>query len=230
MMSTMTEMATPAVSLPEAGRVTLGDVSWEVYKALRDAPANRHVRMSYQDGRLELMSPLYRHELYAGRLAKVVLAVTGVLGIPCQESRATTFRRKGKGKGRAKGKGAEADTSFYIANEPSVRGKLKIDLKRDPPPDLAIEVDETTESGSKLPIFAALCVPEVWRFDTEDESLWMGRLLDDGSYLECERSVSLPMLTPERIINWLRRSTLLSESDWFMQLLGWVRAELVPGE
>ena len=45
----------------------------------------------------------------------------------------------------------------------AVRGLKRIDLRRDPPPDLVIEVDVTHSSVPRMPIYAALGVPEVWR-------------------------------------------------------------------
>src|SRR5262245_30965270 len=77
----------------DSGRVVLRDVPWEVYECLRSSEANRHVRMTYLRGTLELMSPRYRHEKYAHRLARLVMAVVEELDIPCACAGSTTFRR-----------------------------------------------------------------------------------------------------------------------------------------
>jgi len=50
----------------------------------------------------------------------------------------------------SKAVGKEADECFYIKNEAAVRGKLKIDLTVDPPPDLAIEIDVSNSSLDKM--------------------------------------------------------------------------------
>ena len=76
--------------------------------------------------------------------------------------RSTTWRRI------AKEKGLEADQSYYLINAPKVRGKREVDLVIDPPPDLAIEVENTASSVHQLGIYAALGIPEVWRFDGEE--------------------------------------------------------------
>jgi Uma2 family endonuclease len=57
-------------------------------------------------------------------------------------------------------KGIEPDPCFYIQNEASVRGKKRLDLSTDPPPDLAIEIDITSRTHPE--IYAALGVPELW--------------------------------------------------------------------
>jgi len=38
-----------------------------------------------------------------------------------------------------------------------------MDLAVDPPPDLVIEIDIPSPSFSKLPIYADMGVPDVWR-------------------------------------------------------------------
>jgi len=43
----------------------LHGVSWETYVALRDAPENSHLRMIFDRGDLEMMSPSKPHEQFA---------------------------------------------------------------------------------------------------------------------------------------------------------------------
>ncbi len=206
-------------------RIVLEGVPWKVYEALRRNPGNDGLRMAYDDGRLELMSPTYSHERETRGLGLVVHAVTLVLNIPCTSAGSTTFRRKGMGRNRGKGK--EADDCFYLANEPAVRGRKDLDLDAgDPPPDLAIEVDNTRDSRSKLPIDAGLGVPEVWRFD--GGALWFGRLGPDGAYEKIERSLALPLLTADVVASWLARSEGMDDTSRLRSLMEWARAELNP--
>ena len=211
-------------TLPDARLVLpLHGVSYDLYAQLRRVPANRHLRMAYHDGTLEIMSPLYRQEKFSRRIGLIVLAVTAVLGIPCQGAGSTTFSRRGRR--LLQGWGKEADQSFYLANERLLRGKEEISLDVDPPPDLWIEVDHRGNSRGRLPLYAALGVPELWRFRTRRESLWFGRLEGDA-YVEIERSIALPMLTPEIVLECLRLGDGLSESEWDVILRTWVGAHL----
>jgi Uma2 family endonuclease len=205
----------------DSDRVVLQNVPWEYYSRLSDDEANRHLRMSYYKGTLELMSPRYRHERSAARVGQFVMKLTEVLDIPCSESRSTTFRRE------AEGAGKEADTSFYLAHEPQIRDRDEIDLAVDPPPDLAIEVDNLADSRDKLSIYAALKVPEVWRYDARAGVLWFGRLQADGTYASLERSECLPMLTPGRVLEALALCRGLPESRWGRLLRDWV-SKLAP--
>jgi Uma2 family endonuclease len=215
-MSTFIASPPAGPSVPDVQRVILRNVPWDYYTRLRGDDANRHVRMSYYKGTLELMSPQYRHEKSTARLSQFVMKLAEVLDIPCTESRSTTLRREGEEVGK------EADTSFYISNEPLIRDKDEIDLAVDPPPDLAIEVDNLSDSRGKLPIYAALRVPEVWRYDPKAGVIWFGRLADDGTYTTLERSECLPMLTPERVLEALGLCRGLPESRWGRILRGWI--------
>src|SRR4051812_499616 len=134
--------------------LVLRGVRYGDYVGLRDEPANGHLRMAYHDGTLEIMVPEYQHEVPSRRFGLIVFVITEELGILCHGTRSTTFRRGMRD--MKKGKGKEPDESFYFAHAPDVVGKESIDLERDPPPDLWIEVDHRASSRGRLPIYAAL--------------------------------------------------------------------------
>jgi Uma2 family endonuclease len=209
----------PSVEAPpgDCDRIVLRNVPWKAYAEFRDDDANQQVRMSYYKGTLELMSPRYRHEKHNRRLGHLIWELVVALDLPCACAGSTTLRREEEG-----GAGKEPDTCFYIANEPLIRDKDEIDLSIDPPPDLAIEVDDLSDSKGKLPIYAALRVPEVWRYDPKAGVLWFGRLGDDGTYIAMERSVCLPMLTPARVLEALSLCRGIPESRWGRLLREWI--------
>ena len=147
-----------------------------------------------------------------------------MLGIVCQGAGSTTFKKRGQKKKRGWGK--EADQSFYLANESRIRGKDEVDLEVDPPPDLWIEVDHRGRSRGRLPLYAALGVPEVWRFHARAKRIWFGRL-EAGSYVEIDQSLSLPMLTPQRVLEALSLGEGLSDSEWDPLLRAWIAEHLI---
>jgi hypothetical protein len=77
---------------------------------------------------------------------------------------------------------------------------------------------------SKLPIYAALSVPEVWRYDARTGVLWFGRLQVDGTYKSISRSESLSLLAPERVLEALALCNGVAESQWGRSLREWIRA------
>ena len=87
-------------------------------------------------------------------------------------------------------KGAEPDGSFYVQNADAIIGKRRIDLSVDPPPDVVVEIDITSESLSKFPIYAAFGVPEIWRYDGRAAQIYH---LVNQSYVETDASLAFPV-------------------------------------
>ncbi len=190
----------------------LRGVAWKTYLELRDNERNNHTRMSYLDGTLTLMSPRYQHDFNGRRLMMIVDELAEALDIPVQGTATTTLRRKGPGP--RKGTGKEPDYGFYFgANEPRMRSKPQIDLEVDPPPDLAIEVDNKADSAKAAKLYARIGVPEVWRYTVRTKALWFGRLAGED-YESIGRSVCLPKLTPALVLHALDQVDRLGETAW----------------
>ena len=177
---------------PFIGRVVLGGADWSVYRALRDDPRNDRLKFTYDGptGRLEVEMPTgARHERVSRLLAYFIVAFERAGGPRSASTGAVTLDREDLDRG------LQCDESFYIshfADAPSPETDL-IDLSADrPPPDLAVEVDVTSPGLSKLPIYAALGVAEVWVWDAADGSLTARRLNRAGDYEIVTESVELP--------------------------------------
>ena len=145
---------------PDPGRgIVLYGVSWRAYESLLKEVGDGHVRLTYDDGALEINLPGKRHEKYKNVLGRMIELMSLERDIPISSYGEATMKKK-----RAR-KGAEPDESYYVQNEPKVRGRIEFASKSYPPPDLVVEVDISSHSIAKEPIYAALGVPEVWRFD-----------------------------------------------------------------
>jgi Uma2 family endonuclease len=102
-----------------------------------------------------------------------------------------------------KSKGAEPDACFYVQSAGLIAGKSQLDLRSDPPPDVVVEIDLRHESHSKLPLYAGLGVPEVWRYDGEAVTIFR---LQEEQYVPAAASVALPMLSAEILTRFLNLS------------------------
>lgn len=205
------------------GPTVLRGVSYDMYLRLRDHPGNDGHRMTYYDGTLEIMSPQFRHEKGGRRIGMIVRAYTAVFGVECQGAGSTTFRRGLPGK--LKGKGKEPDESYYFTHATLVRDKEDLDLEVDPPPDLWVEVDNRSRSKGRLPVYAGLGIPEVWRYQPRRRTLWFG-LLENGEYAATARSRCLPKLTPEIVLNLLDEAASRGETAWDNWMRGWIDSSL----
>lgn len=211
--------------LPEP--MVLRGVRYRDYVALRDYRGNGHLRMTYHNGNLEIMSPSNSHELPSRRFFTLVSVLCEALDIEFQPAGSTTFR-KGE-PDEKKGHGKEPDEAFYFANALRIARNTELDLDLDPPPDLWIEIDNRSSSRGKLPLYAALGVPEVWRYRVASKRLWFGKRTAAGStYEPIEHSLSLPMLTPALALEALALGNDVIQSTWIKRLRPWVRATFKP--
>ena len=181
-------------SLDDVEHLYLDGVSWELYEHLLKVVGNRPLRLTYDNGELEIMSPLPEHEMAKEVIADCVKVILEETRTPRVSLGSTTFRRK------LKKKGLEPDSCFYIKNRSQIAGKKRIDLPQDPPPDLAIEIDVTSRSIARLPIYAALGVPEVWRYDGKR---LICLTLYSGEYGESEHSLAFPKLRPQELVQFI---------------------------
>jgi Uma2 family endonuclease len=210
------------LSSPSRNRLLLHDVDWRTYTRLLRAFAERpSVRLTYDRGVLEIMSPLHEHESDSYLLGRFVDTLTEELGLPVKAGRSTTFRR------RRRRRGLEPDNSYWIANEAQVRGKRRIDLRVDPPPDLAIEVDVTSGSLDRMGIYAALGVPEVWRLDGPTLSFHM--LGTGGRYAASPYSKAFPWLAPTDLTGFLGLQGQMDENAIVARFRAWVRQRMSAG-
>jgi Uma2 family endonuclease len=149
--------------LPEGARLIFHHTSWDDYERLLEALAEtRHFRVSYDSGRLEIMSPLRKHERYAKMMERLVYFVADKLDLEVESYGIATWKKA------VLGRGVEADACFYIGDLARIAEHEDIESESVPPPDIAVEIDLTGDSQRKFPIYAALGVPEIWRYDGKD--------------------------------------------------------------
>jgi len=196
----------------EMRRVLFG-VAWEDYLKLLDATADLYLRHTYDEGTLEMMSPRQEHDWLGKLIARMIETFALAADLPIKSIGSTTIRAA-KG-----GRGLQPDQTYYLANEPLVRGKDTYDPQKDPPPDLAIEVDVTNTSLPRLPVFARVGVPEVWRLD-EHRRLRFYRLTK-AKYKEVENSIAFAFLKPADLMRFVNRRAEIGENAVVREFVEW---------
>ena len=172
------------LDLSPGSHVQIPEVTWEQYEALlEDLGEDRHIpRINYCNGTLELMSPLPAHERPHRIIADIVKAILDAQNRDWEDFGATTFKKVKKA-------GLEPDTCLYIQNVEQAKPLMRMDMKVNPPPDLAIEADVT--STTTLEAYATLQVPEVWIYDNGKLTI---QLLAEGEYRKASNSLVFPEL------------------------------------
>jgi Uma2 family endonuclease len=206
------------VSAPAGQRLVLSGVSWRTYERLLRAFDDRHLRITYDRGALEIMTLSPQHERFKHLLGYLIAILVEELGWNMAGFGSMTFKR------RKRRRGLEPDECFWIQSEPLVRGKDEIDLGQDPPPDLVIEIEWTRSGLDRLSIYAVLGVPEVWQFD--GQNLRVQLLGPDGRYAVSQGSRAFPFLAMAELARFLGMRSAHSETELGRQFRAWVRERI----
>ena len=186
--------------LPEGATLVIPRFTWDDYERLLEHLSDRpHLRVSYDRGKLEVMSPLPEHENCVQFIDDLVLIFSEKLGLQLEKYGQTTWRR------RRLERGVEADACYYVEGADRIIGKRDIDLEFDPPPDIAVEIDITNPSSGKFPIYAALSIREIWRYDGNTMRFYE---LAGAAYREIQESRFLPGLKPQMLVEALEQSKI----------------------
>jgi Uma2 family endonuclease len=206
------------IHVPPGQRVLLKDVTWqELETILEELGEHRAARVAYDRGILEIMNPLPEHEYDKEIISDLVKALLEELEIDFISLGSTTF------KNQFMAQGIEPDQCFYIKNESRIRGKRRLDLTVDPPPDLAIEIDVASRTHPN--IYQALKVTELWRFERGKLQI---NILKDGVYVESQQSLNFPNFTLTNIITeYLEQSLVIGRNATIKAFRLWVRQQIV---
>src|SRR5438132_736147 len=197
-------------------RFVLDNVTWQQYEEIGKALQDRAgLRITYDRGRLELMTTSPIHEIYKMRLGRMLETLCEEFNLPLEPRGNMTFKREDLARG------LEPDQCYWIAHEPHVRNKQEWDPTSDPPPDLVIEIEISHGAQDRMSIYAALGVPEVWRF--QGASLVSCLLLPGGGYKQEDRSPTFPTVPLQELVRFLTPPPGVDYLTSIRQFRNWVR-------
>ena len=208
-------MTAKTLSAPEQ-IVELSNISWQTYETLLTELSHRRLRLTYNRGNLEIMTPSPEHERFKAVLGRFVETLAEELDVRIEPLGSTTFKRPEL-------LGVEPDKCFYIQNISAIKGKKRLDMSQDPPPDLVVEIDITSRSDSTLQIYAALGVPEVWIYN--GSRLRINRLESQG-YVECDQSLAFPSVAILEIVSFLEQAETMDYLELVKAFRNWVKGQI----
>lgn len=204
--------------LPADGILILPHVSWPEFETLAaELEDRRDVRLSYYRGRMEITMPSPEHEEYVDLIQDLTRLLVRELGLR-MESRGTALLKR-----ELREVGAQPDGCFYIQHAAQIIGKRQLDLTIDPPPDIIVEVDLSTDSRGKFLIYATLGVPEIWRYDG---TIFAIHHLVGGHYQEDDASRAFPFLTAAVMTNVIEQSKQFGQDAALDEFRNWIQPHL----
>jgi Uma2 family endonuclease len=189
-------IATPLsnIELTPGSAMQISGVNWESYIALvQELGDTRSTRIAYTNGVLEIRMPGQQHESINRVLAAIALTLAEELGFEFNDLGSMNINRP------TLSKGLEPDSCFYIQNAQAGQG-LDITISNDLPPDLALEIDIAHRSDTKLSIYQALSVPEVWLYQRDQLKI---KHLNQGQYIDALTSHAFPTISANQLNQWL---------------------------
>lgn len=159
--------------------------TWSVLEAILAVRGDSSAtRLTYLDGRLELMSPSTSHEVIKKRIARLLEVWAEEFDVELDGYGSWTVKNK------QRQAAAEADECYLVGHRPV--GKR---------PDLAIEVNWSEGGLAKLEVWSRLEVPEVWVW--ADGNVMVYSRKPRGGYSRGKRSKLLPKLDLSLLMNFV---------------------------
>ncbi|MBW4676999.1 MAG: Uma2 family endonuclease [Desmonostoc geniculatum HA4340-LM1] len=207
-----------AITTSAENRVLLHNISWQTFKTmLAEMGCDRNSRLAYDNGTIEIMTPLMPHENSNRIIEGFVVVLCEELGREIRRAGSLTLTRDDLKQG------AEPDSSYYIQNEALVRDKENIYLATDPPPDLVLEVEYSRSAIDKLRLYAAMGIPEFWRYNG---SVLRVYTLADGQYSEVQTSPTFAPVSVKEIPRFIQEAKKNGEIATTRAFRAWVQENI----
>jgi Uma2 family endonuclease len=172
--------------------LTLWDIHWDTYLQLDEQSQGTATRLTFFQGRLDIMTLSTDHERIKNTLHDLI--VTHLFDEDIEfVSEGSATRRVSPSLGK------EPDDSFIFGGKPKSS------------PDLVIEINLTSGGVDKLEFYASLQVPEIWIYQPSGLS---AHALDGSAYKRIRKSRHLPKFNlslASELANWPLTSKAVKE-------------------
>lgn len=202
------------VAIPSTQHLILCGIRWATYQQLAADLGEQPVRLAYDQGTLEIMTPSFEHERLNRLLADIAQALAFGKDLAIEPAGSTDFSREDIERG------FQPDSCFYLGDKvEAIKGKKRLDMSIDPPPDLVIEIDVTSRSLDKLPLYASIGVLEIWRFDLERFIIYR---LEEPDYQEVSTSQVFSGVSATDLLTFIHQADEMPRKALFFHIMEWV--------
>ena len=198
------------------------DCSWDEYLKVVADPAYEKAKCYYHSGQIRIeMSPVGPDHANNNGIVVILVNLFGIAkAVPMRLFINCSYRKVGVQEG-------QPDASYYVGEQVQLAptGKSVVDLDKNRPPDLAIEIADTSlpeDLGGKRILYEDLGVAEYWVVDVKKAQITAFRIIANGGSQRIRESAVLPHLGIALLEEGLRRSRTMDNTEvgaWFLSQL-----------
>ncbi|HEY9749993.1 MAG TPA: Uma2 family endonuclease [Allocoleopsis sp.] len=191
--------------------------TWEEYIQVTDDPAYAKAKGYYDNGRMRIET-VGVGPAHASVNTLIIFAINlycTLLGVPLQGLTNCSYRQTGV-------REVQPDISYYFGDRAQLapQGSAIADLATVPPPDLAIEIADSSlndDLGQKRLLYEDLAISEYWVVDVENRQTLAFEIADGGS-----RRITESKVLPGLAIAVLRQALEMSREMNQAQVGAWL--------
>lgn len=195
------------------------DCLWDEFVQTIEEPAYEKAKCYYHHGRLRIeMPPVGPDHADDNGIIVILVNLFGIAkAIPMRLRVNCSYQKPGL-------REAQPDASYYIGERVNLAptGSSVVNLDSNPPPDLAIEIADTSladDLGEKRILYEDLAVAEYWVVDVKKARITAFKILANGGSQRISESSVLPGLAIALLEEGLRRSRQMDNTSvaaWFL--------------
>ena len=195
------------------------DCTWDEFIQVIEDQVYAKAKCYYHNGQLRIeMSPVGPDHADDNGIIAILINLFGIAkGIPMRLRVNCSYRKPGVREG-------QPDASYYVGERVHLapRGSSVVNLDSNPPPDLAIEVADTSladDLGQKRLLYEDLAVAEYWVVDVKKARITAFKIVPNGGSQRISESNVLPGLAIALLEEGLRLSREIDNTSvgaWFL--------------
>lgn len=211
---------------PTEKRVTLSGVSWQQLETLlEELGTSRTARLTYDRGKLEMMTPLEEHDRCARLIESLILVLADETKTNVNSIGSVFLVRPDIGRG------IQPDSCYYIDRSVRLGKRAELDINQFPPPNIAVEVSIGRGQLDRFSLYGSMDVPELWCYSTVvGDDVLKGNLqifqLQNDRYVETSNSATFPFMTAKRVLEFLEQSDTIGLAQSLIVLREWIEERL----
>lgn len=195
------------------------DCPWDEFVQAIEDPVYEKAKCYYHNGQLRIeMPPVGSKHADDNGILVILINLFGIAkGIPMRLLIICSYRKQGV-------RETQPDASYYIGQRVNLAptGSAVVNLDSNSPPDLAIEIADTSladDLGQKRLLYEDLAVTEYWVVDVKKARITAFKIIPDGGSQRISESNVLPGLAIALLEEGLQRSREMdntSVASWFL--------------